>query len=112
METLVPQIVLTDSAATKFQVKFLFYFFFLLVALDYAAHFPDKGVRDFVKLSGMRNSLTQFTVCLWMSSSSSQGSPFSYAVSGQENELLIFYNGNVVLFIGGEKRLCRYLHYE
>ena len=49
-------------------------------------------------------SLTAFTVCLWMSSSSSKGSPFSYAVSGEDNELLIFYNGNFELDIGGEVR--------
>ena len=76
---------------------------FFLVNLDNAFHFPDKGVDDVVKISGMR-SLGDFTVCLWMSSSNSQGSIFSYAVSDQANELLIFYNKYFELHIGGEKR--------
>ena len=80
---------------------------FTLVTLDYAFHFPDKGVDDVVKTSGMR-SLTAFTVCLWMSSGATQGSPFSYAVSDEDNELLIMYNSYFELDIGGEQRLCRY----
>ncbi len=75
----------------------------LLLNSDKALHFPNKGVNDFVRISNMR-SLTAVTVCLWMSSSDIQGSPFSYAVSGQDNELLIFYNENFELHIGGEKR--------
>ena len=35
-------------------------------------------------------SLTAFTVCMWMSSSDNEGSPFSYAVSSEYNELLIY----------------------
>lgn len=79
------------------------------IALDYAFNFPNKGVNDVVKLSGMRSSLTEFTVCLWMSSTSSKGSLFSYALSGsgRDNELLIFYDKYFELYIGGENRLCR-----
>ena len=50
-------------------------------------------------------SLTAFTVCMWMSSSDTEGSPFSYAVSSEDNELLIYYERYFQLFIGGEKRL-------
>ena len=50
-------------------------------------------------------SLAAFTVCMWMSSSDNEGSPFSYAVSSQDNELLIYYERYFQLFIGGEKRL-------
>ncbi|KAL9981036.1 hypothetical protein ACROYT_G009692, partial [Oculina patagonica] len=66
--------------------------------------FPNKGVDDFVRITNMRSSLTAFTVCLWMISGDNQGSPFSYAVSSQANELLIFYNNNFEFYIGGEKR--------
>ncbi|KAL9983773.1 hypothetical protein ACROYT_G005997 [Oculina patagonica] len=71
---------------------------------DYAFNFPNKGVDDYVKLSNMPSGLTEFTVCLWMSSTSSQGSLFSYAVSGQDNELLIFYDKYFTLDIDGEGR--------
>ncbi len=70
---------------------------------DHALNFPDKGVNDVVDLSGMR-SLTAFTVCLWMNSSNSQGSLFSYAVPRQDNEILIFYNIYFELTINGESR--------
>ena len=79
-------------------------FLIILKISDYAFHFEDEGVNDVVKISGMR-SLTAFTVCIWMSSSDNEGSPFSYAVSSQDNELLIYYEGNFRLFIGGEERL-------
>ena len=80
------------------------YYLLFFVNLDYAFNFPDKGVNDVVKISGMR-SLTAFTVCMWMSSSDNEGSPFSYAVSSEYNELLIYYERYFRLFIGGEKRL-------
>ncbi len=74
--------------------------------LDYAFNFPKKGVNDFVTLSGMPKSLTEFTVCLWMSSTNSQGSLFSYAVSGENNEMLLYYDKYFQMDIGGENRLC------
>ncbi|KAL9981035.1 hypothetical protein ACROYT_G009691, partial [Oculina patagonica] len=73
------------------------------VLIDNALNFPNKGVSDVVDLSGMR-SLTAFTVCLWMNSSNSQGSLFSYAVSSQANEILISYNTYFALSIDGESR--------
>lgn len=73
-----------------------------------AFHFPDKGTKDAVKLSGMR-SLRKVTVCLWMNSTNSKGNPFSYAVSEEDNELSIYYKNNKFqLLIGGENRLCGY----
>ena len=77
--------------------------FSFLVTLDKVLHFPNKGVDDVVKITDMRK-LTDFTVCLWMSSSDIQGSPFSYAVSGEDNELLIFYDRYLEFYIGGTKR--------
>ncbi|XP_078363428.1 uncharacterized protein LOC144647504 [Oculina patagonica] len=71
--------------------------------MNYAFNFPNKGVNNYVKLPGKR-SLTAFTVCLWMSSTNSQGSLFSYAVSSQANEILISYNTRFQLYINGESR--------
>ena len=77
--------------------------FVVLVSLDYAFHFPDKGVRDVIKMPGMR-SLTAFTVCLWMSSRNRRGTLVSYAVSGQYNELIIEYDGSFDMLINGKRR--------
>ena len=51
-------------------------------------------------------SLAQFTVCLWMKSNDTgrDRSPFSYAVPGTDNELLIFGVGSLQIFIGGDSR--------
>ena len=74
-----------------------------LFNVDYAFEFPDKGAHDVVKISGMRR-LTAFTVCLWMSSSTIQGSLVSYAVGSSDNELLIEYNRYFDFLIGGTQR--------
>jgi len=69
-------------------------------------HFPNKGEVDFVGISGM-HGLTAFTVCMWMISSDTQGTPFSYAtsLSGQwGNELLIEFREQFSLVIDGEER--------
>ena len=51
-------------------------------------------------------SLTQFTICFSMKSDdSSAGTPFSYAVSGSDNELIIYNYGEFHLFISGDSRL-------
>ena len=76
---------------------------FFYLNLDYAFNFPEKGVNDVVKISGMR-SLTALTVCLWMSSSNTKGTLVSYAVSNSDNELLIEYNRYFDFFIGGTQR--------
>ena len=60
-------------------------------------------MNDVVKISGMR-SLTDFTVCLWMRSSNTQGTLVSYAVSNSDNELLIEYDRYFDFLIGGTKR--------
>ena len=74
-----------------------------LAISDYAFNFPEKGVNDVVKISGIR-SLTDFTVCLWMRSSNTKGTLVSYAVSKSDDELLVEYDGNFDFLIGGEKR--------
>ena len=90
-----------ENASYYISCKLIYYYF--LVNLDYSFHFPNKGVHDVVKISGMR-SLTTFTVCLWMSSSNTQGTLVSYAVSSSDNELLIEYNGRFDFLIGGTQR--------
>ena len=50
-------------------------------------------------------SLNASTVCFWMKSSSSNaGTPFSYAVQGEDNELLLFNYKDFDLRIGGKKK--------
>lgn len=51
-------------------------------------------------------SLAQVTVCLWMKSNDtgSGRSPFSYAVPGEDNELLIFSVASLQIYIGGDNR--------
>ena len=88
----------------------LFIWFILFCAtLDYAFHFPEKGVKDVVKISQMPRSLTAFTVCLWMKSSNPRGTLVSYAVSNTENELLVEYNSYFFFYINGTKRWSKYL---
>lgn len=68
----------------------------------YALHFPQQGVTDYVNVWGMRD-LTQFTVCFWMKSSASNvGTPFSYALPENRNEVLIEDYSAFKLYIGGE----------
>ena len=45
-------------------------------------------------------------MCLWMKSNDtgSGRSPFSYAVPGTDNELLIFSVASLQIFIGGDSR--------
>ena len=78
---------------------------FFHVTLEKALHFPNKGEDDFVEISGMR-SLKAFTVCLWMSSSDTQGTPFNYAttVSDSGNELVIEFREHFSLVIDGQHR--------
>ena len=81
-------------------------FFFFNFFVDNAFHFPNKGITDAIKISNMRSSLTAFTVCLWMSSNNTRGTPFSYAVgegNNDDNELLIEYNGSFEFLIGGTR---------
>ena len=71
---------------------------------DYALEFPNKDVNDYVHIWGMPN-LTEFTVCFWMKSSdSNHGTPFSYAVPQESNELLIIGYDSFNVRIGGTLR--------
>ena len=82
------------------------------MTIDYAFSFPVKGTSDYVKMPRKADipaiptmpTLTAFTVCFWMKSKNSQGTPFSYAADGQDNELLIEYERSFYLTIGGSKR--------
>ena len=47
-------------------------------------------------------SLTQFTVCLWVRTNvTTAGTPFSYAVPGQQNEIVILGVRNPSIYIAG-----------
>ena len=78
---------------------------------DFDLQFPkqDAPITDFVHILGM-SSLKQFTTCFLMKGdiSGSGGTPFSYAVPGSNNELLVHNYNAFQLFIGGEVRyeLC------
>lgn len=78
----------------------------IFLSSGYAFNFPTQGVKDFVKISAVSHRFTELTVCLWMSSSITEGSLFSYAVSGRDNEILIAFDKKFYLRIGGQKRLC------
>jgi len=69
---------------------------------DYALQFPAQGTTDYANIWGMR-SLTRFTVCLWMKTTTGQGTPFSYApTNSKNNELLLFRPGNFLLFVNNQ----------
>ena len=65
--------------------------------------FPTSGVTDYVINRNMRR-LTAVTVCLWMRSAdqTNKGTPFSYAVSGQDNELLLHNYKSLVIQVAFE----------
>ncbi|KAJ7380291.1 Sushi, von Willebrand factor type A, EGF and pentraxin domain containing 1 [Desmophyllum pertusum] len=74
----------------------------------YALQFPQRGTSDYVITRGIR-ILTAVTVCFRMKSSDTgnEGTPLSYAVSGTDNELLVYSYRNFELCVGGS---CRYKH--
>ena len=51
-------------------------------------------------------SLAHVTLCLWMKSNDTgrERSPFSYAVPGTDNELLIFGEASLQIVIRGDSR--------
>ena len=50
-------------------------------------------------------SWSAFTVCFWMKSGGTNaGTPFSYAVQGEDKELLLINYDNFKLLIGGEEK--------
>ena len=57
-----------------------------------------------MKMSQMPRDLTAFTVCLWMRSSNPKGTLVSYAVPKTHDELMIEYNKDFGLHIGGKER--------
>lgn len=76
-----------------------------LPCADYALYFPKKGDTDYVNIWGMQK-LTKFTICLWMKTSEkTESTLLSYAVPGQDNELVIsFDDKGFYLEIGGKSR--------
>lgn len=70
----------------------------------YALYFPRKGTSDYV-ISGGMPRLNAMTVCLWMkTTASNERVLLSYAVSGQDNELLLHDYRNFLVGVGGSNR--------
>ncbi|KAL9979814.1 hypothetical protein ACROYT_G017531 [Oculina patagonica] len=71
----------------------------------YALLFPRKGTSDYVITRGMP-SLKAVTVCLWMKSAhtGNTGTPLSYAVSGSDNELILYDYRNFIFGVGTANR--------
>lgn len=66
--------------------------------------FPGKGTSDYV-ISGGMPRLNAMTVCLWMkTTASNEGVLLSYAVSGQDNELLLHDYRDFLVWVGGSNR--------
>lgn len=89
-----------------FAISFVYFGFFSALASGqqsgYALEFPAQGVTDFANVWGMR-SLTEFTVCFWLKTTTAAGSPFSYASTNAfNNELLFFKPGNFELYISNK----------
>ena len=76
-----------------------------LTSVGYAVLFPRKGTSDYVMTRGMP-SLIGVTACLWMKTADTgnKGTPLSYAVSGVDNELLLYDYTNFVLWVGNGDR--------
>ena len=51
-------------------------------------------------------SLKAVTVCLWMTTADTgnEGTPLSYAVSGRDNELVLYDYTNLILWVGPGER--------
>lgn len=63
---------------------------------EFLVHFKTAGTLDFIKVDQLRESLEQFTLCLWLNTTdrSNYGTPFSYATDEFDNSLtLTDYNG-------------------
>ena len=78
---------------------------FYLIADNYSLLFPSRGTNDYVIISGIP-SLEAVTVCLWINTTdnNNKGTPLSYAVQGQHNELFLYNYNNFQLCVGGSWR--------
>ena len=72
-----------------FLTKFPFNWF--SVSPNYSLLFPYKSKNDYVIITHGMPSLTAVTVCMWIKTNATgnRGTLLSYAVSGQDNELLL-----------------------
>ena len=61
--------------------------------LDYDLHFPDKGIDHGVFMDNMPR-MTRFTISFWMQTTEAQGTPFSYAMSDDNNNEVLVDFGN------------------
>ncbi|XP_078353452.1 uncharacterized protein LOC144638135 [Oculina patagonica] len=86
----------TNEAEGKYSCKCQNGWFGERCETGYDLLFPKKGTSDYVIINNAMPSLTAVTICLWMkvTDTGNKGTPLSYAVSGSDNELVLFnYNG-------------------
>ena len=74
-------------------------------SVGFALLFPSKGTSDYVMTRGMP-SLKAVTFCLWIKTADTgnEGTPLSYSVSGNHNELLLLDYRNFLLWVDGGHR--------
>lgn len=91
-----------SSSSVIDQTYFLYTNFFFT---DYALQFLNKESQDFVQVARGLPDLMQFTLCFWMKSSDTKnkGTPFSYSIKGEDNELLIYNYQSFRLGINGSQ---------
>ena len=73
----------------------------------YTLQFPKKGTRDYVIIKRGMPNLSAVTVCLWIKTdrnTRNEGTPLSYAVLGESNELLLIDYRNFEVYINGHRR--------
>ena len=72
----------------------------------YTLQFPKKGTTDYVIITYGMPNLTAVTVCLWIKTTDTRGkgTPLSYAVSGGDNELILYDYRNFEVHINNHGR--------
>ena len=73
---------------------------FIVIISILVFKFPTSGVTDYVINRNMRR-LSAVTVCLRMRSADQtiEGTPLSYAVSGEDNELMLYNYKNFEIWV-------------
>uniref|UniRef100_A0A670K5H5 Pentraxin (PTX) domain-containing protein n=1 Tax=Podarcis muralis TaxID=64176 RepID=A0A670K5H5_PODMU len=79
------------------QLCFLLIFVHLFLSEDFRVGFPLRTNYMYVKVKRtLHHEIFAFSICLWLKSSSApgMGTPFSYSVPGQANEVVLIEWGN------------------
>ena len=96
------------NLSQSFQISVIYIFNKLTLSItDYALQFLNKESHlAGVHVAAGLPDLTQFTLCFWMKSNDTEnrGSPFSYSVKEEDNELLIYNYKSFRLVINGQQK--------